>query len=241
MYRATLSLLLAVAVGACAGGRFALRSSASAEVARNGDAPAARPLPPGAVIPTTPEEGKDMLERELDAMSQVEAQLDSLRRERGTMEGALQNLELGRASGAPPAASYSRAPRDRIVSNQGTPSHPTAGAARALDATTVYFAANSSVLSEMMKRLLWEKAEILRAHPAFVLAITGHADDRGSDEDNQALSERRAEAVRAFLVSRGVEDHRLSIAGIGRTAPAAPGQSEQARGRNRRVEFEVRW
>lgn len=228
MHRATLALLLAVTAAAC-GGRFARRTngpSASAKV----DA-----------APHAPEQSAETLARELDAMRRVEASLDSLRRQRGSIEAGVSGLELGRGAGtgaAGTSAGRRRAPDTEYRETRHVPG--TSGAARALDVTIVRFALNSASLGEMMKRLLVEKAEILRAHPSLSIAIVGHADDGGTDEQNQVLSERRADAVRSYLIARGIEAHRLSAAGMGRIDPVRAGRGDPVRSRNRRVEFDVR-
>lgn len=69
--------------------------------------------------------------------------------------------------------------------------------------------------------------------------IEGHTDDRGSDNLNQALSQRRAEAVRAALVEEGIAASRLTAVGLGKTQPVADNATAEGRARNRRVEIIV--
>jgi outer membrane protein OmpA-like peptidoglycan-associated protein len=71
------------------------------------------------------------------------------------------------------------------------------------------------------------------------LEIAGHTDDVGSNADNQKLSEERAQAVRNYLISRGVAAGRLKAVGYGKSKPLVKGKSEEARARNRRVEMTI--
>jgi OOP family OmpA-OmpF porin len=71
-----------------------------------------------------------------------------------------------------------------------------------------------------------------------VIAI-GHADEIGSDDYNQKLSVRRAEAVKAYLVSKGIEANRVYTEGKGKKQPIASNKTKEGRAKNRRVEIEV--
>ncbi len=84
-----------------------------------------------------------------------------------------------------------------------------------------------------------EMAEVLKAHPELRVNIVGHTDNHGSDAYNQSLSERRAEAIKAYLVKRGVEGGRLTTEGRGESQPIVPNDTDENRLRNRRTEFEV--
>jgi outer membrane protein OmpA-like peptidoglycan-associated protein len=79
--------------------------------------------------------------------------------------------------------------------------------------------------------------EFVNRDPARKVRIEGHTDARGSANLNQALSQRRAEAVREALVARGVDAARISAIGMGKDNPVAPNDSEAGRARNRRVEI----
>ena len=73
-----------------------------------------------------------------------------------------------------------------------------------------------------------------------VVVIEGHADERGSEEYNLALGERRAEAVRRYLEALGVAESQLRIVSYGESKPAALGSDEAAWRLNRRAEFRTR-
>ncbi len=69
--------------------------------------------------------------------------------------------------------------------------------------------------------------------------IEGHTDDRGDASYNQELSQRRAQAVVAFLIDQGVDRSRLTAVGVGETQPIASNKTKRGRATNRRVEFVI--
>lgn len=82
-------------------------------------------------------------------------------------------------------------------------------------------------------------ATFLRENPERSVAIEGHTDSVGSDSFNQGLSERRAEAVRVALTSRGIDGSRVTAKGLGKSAPVASNATAEGRQRNRRVEVVI--
>jgi outer membrane protein OmpA-like peptidoglycan-associated protein len=84
---------------------------------------------------------------------------------------------------------------------------------------------------------LKEMVAMLREHADLKLAIEGHTDNVGDAAANQTLSEKRAAAVRAYLVGQGIDESRLRSAGYGASKPAAPNDTSEGRQRNRRVEL----
>jgi len=103
----------------------------------------------------------------------------------------------------------------------------------------IYFGFDQSDLSSTSRQALVEKAEVLRAAPSLSVRIEGHADERGSDEYNLALSNRRAAAAKRFLVSLGISAERVETVGHGEERPLDQEESEAAWARNRRDEFRV--
>ena len=103
-------------------------------------------------------------------------------------------------------------------------------------ATTFYFEFDSSVLNEDSRAALNIHAEVLSASPRSV-RIEGHADERGSREYNIALGERRANAVRDYLVLNGVDADLIEAVSYGEEQPADSGSYESAWSANRRVEI----
>jgi len=103
---------------------------------------------------------------------------------------------------------------------------------------TVYFGYDSSGLSSENLSIISRNAEILRNRSGMV-QIAGHCDDRGTQEYNLALGERRALAVRDQLIRLGVSPDRILTISYGKEFPAAQGSGEAVWARNRRAEFLV--
>lgn len=109
----------------------------------------------------------------------------------------------------------------------------------ALAADTLYFEYDSSVVRDSEQGKVEAVASFLAGSPAVALEIEGHCDERGTEEYNRALGERRALAVREALIARGVNADRLFTISYGKDRPALDGQDESAWSRNRRGEFVV--
>jgi len=116
-----------------------------------------------------------------------------------------------------------------------------AAVAVARDALTdiVFFEYDSDEITPTAEGKLASKAAVLRANPGVRLRIEGHCDQRGSTEYNLALGQRRAEAVRAYLVNLGIDGGRLSTLSYGKERPLVEGDDEDSFARNRRAEFAV--
>jgi peptidoglycan-associated lipoprotein len=103
-------------------------------------------------------------------------------------------------------------------------------------ATTFYFGFDESTLRPDARAALRVHAEQLRQNPQQV-RLVGHTDERGSREYNMALGERRANAVRDFLVLQGVDSSLIETVSYGEERPAVMGSYEGAWAQNRRVEL----
>ena len=102
----------------------------------------------------------------------------------------------------------------------------------------IYFDTGSDRIRPESSGTLGEIAAMLKEHADLRLTIEGHTDNVGQADANQALSEKRAAAVKAALVSTyGIEDGRLETAGFGPSKPAAPNDTPEGRQQNRRVEL----
>lgn len=88
-------------------------------------------------------------------------------------------------------------------------------------------------------QVLEQKLAILQANPSLRIRIVGHCDERGSDEYNLALGQRRANAAREFLVNRGVAADRIITESRGEEEPLNPASNEDAWAQNRRAEFHI--
>ena len=101
----------------------------------------------------------------------------------------------------------------------------------------VNFANNSAQLTPGSSKTLDEAAAALIRRSEVRAEVAGHTDKRGSAQHNRTLSQRRAETVMRYLVSKGVEPARLTARGYGPDAPIADNGSESGRAANRRVEL----
>jgi outer membrane protein OmpA-like peptidoglycan-associated protein len=103
----------------------------------------------------------------------------------------------------------------------------------------VMFQTGGSELSAQARQRLDTVANALSAYPDRDIVVEGHTDSQGNDEANRELSQRRAEAVRGYLVSRGVPDARIRAVGRGEAEPVATNDTAEGRASNRRVEVVV--
>ncbi len=104
----------------------------------------------------------------------------------------------------------------------------------------VYFRTDSDQIQRRSHALLDNVVAVLNNHPEIThLRIEGHTDDRGDDDHNMDLSTRRAEAVKAYLASHGVDEGRLHAQGFGETRPVVENDTREHRAQNRRVEFNI--
>ena len=98
----------------------------------------------------------------------------------------------------------------------------------------IYFAYDSDVLVPSETANLDKIAAYLNQHPQLGLVIEGHCDNRGTDEYNRALGERRANAIRAYLAGRSVANERMKTVSFGEDKPAVQGSGESVWRQNRR-------
>jgi peptidoglycan-associated lipoprotein len=105
---------------------------------------------------------------------------------------------------------------------------------------TIYFDFDRYAIREDARPILKANAKSIAASRAWKkITLEGHCDERGSEEYNLALGERRASAAKRYLVSLGVPDSRLTTVSFGESTPAVQGHDESAWRWNRRVEFRV--
>lgn len=103
----------------------------------------------------------------------------------------------------------------------------------------ILFDVDQSTLKSQAQTNLREMADVLVKYPETNLVVSGHTDNTGTEEYNQRLSERRAQAVRGFLAENGVDASRLRAEGYGESLPVASNESVDGRAQNRRVEVQI--
>jgi len=104
---------------------------------------------------------------------------------------------------------------------------------------TVYFAFDDYTLNMESQEKLNSVADFMRANSSAIVQVEGHCDERGSNEYNMALGQRRAESIKNYLVTLGVSPSRLSTISYGEERPAVDGSNEAAWRLNRRAEFVI--
>ena len=119
------------------------------------------------------------------------------------------------------------------------PAKPKPVAEKVTFAADVLFDFDKSVVKPEGKSKLDDLSGKVRGVNLEVVIAIGHADSIGSDAYNQKLSVRRAESVKAYLVSKGIEPNRIYTEGKGEKQPVADNKTREGRAKNRRVEIEV--
>jgi outer membrane protein OmpA-like peptidoglycan-associated protein len=103
----------------------------------------------------------------------------------------------------------------------------------------ILFGFDSSTLQPQAKTNIYKLADILKKYPDSNILIAGHTDSDGSEQYNQSLSERRAQAVSDYTKLQGVNPSRLSTIGLGEMEPVATNESVEGKQLNRRVEIAI--
>jgi peptidoglycan-associated lipoprotein len=143
---------------------------------------------------------------------------------------------------APPPRREPPPPPTRVAPPPPQPNRDSIAAAdRARDAlrATVYFDFDRSELRQDQRGVLDAKLPVLRANPSIRIRIEGNADERGSDEYNLALGQRRADVAKRYLVEHGIDAGRIDITSNGEEKPVCQEHDESCWSRNRRDEFVI--
>jgi peptidoglycan-associated lipoprotein len=110
----------------------------------------------------------------------------------------------------------------------------------AFEDENIHFDFDKYVLTPQAMMILDDKAAYLREHPGVRVLVEGHCDDRGSNEYNLALGDRRANSAKDYLVKSGVAEGRITTISYGEEQPLCRQQNESCWSRNRRDQFSVR-
>jgi peptidoglycan-associated lipoprotein len=143
------------------------------------------------------------------------------------------------ATPGPNADSAAAAERERLERERREREAALAGAVGTDLKAMIHFDFDASDVRADDAANLDRKAAILGANPGVRLRISGHADERGSDEYNLALGMRRATAAKRYLENKGVEGSRMEVVSYGEERPLASGSDEATWASNRRDEFDV--
>jgi len=103
----------------------------------------------------------------------------------------------------------------------------------------IYFAFDKYNLDDAAQGVLMSKADFLRENPDIYITIEGHCDERGTNEYNLALGDRRAESAKSFLVDMGIEAYRISTVSYGEERPLCNESIEECWSKNRRDQFVI--
>ena len=139
-----------------------------------------------------------------------------------------------------PAPADDSAERDRLDRERLAREAEERAKAVAADlAMMINFDYDQATVRQTDQATLDRKAAVLAANPNVKLQISGHADERGSDEYNLALGNRRAAAAKRYLENKGIDGSRIDVVSYGEERPLNPGHDEAAYAQNRRDEFQV--
>lgn len=125
-----------------------------------------------------------------------------------------------------------------IIANKGCPEIAKEDVKKITQiASRIYFETNSDKIKTISMFRLDELIDLLKKYDAALLSIEGHTDNKGDDAYNLTLSQKRAEAVKKYLISKGILESRLTSVGYGETKPIADNKTSTGRTKNRRVEL----
>ncbi len=126
------------------------------------------------------------------------------------------------------------------AANQGCPDVP-ANLTKSLQSAAgkISFGSNNATLTTSGKTSLNQVVILMNENPAMKLMIEAHTDNVGDDDRNEELSENRADAVKAYLVSKGIAEDRIETEGYGESMPIADNNTAAGRAKNRRIELKM--
>ena len=206
-------------------------------------APAAKPSEPAAPVVAAPPVAAPAVEAPAPAVAEAPSVVD-------VAPAAMEAPALAEAPPAPAAIVEAppappvvvEAPPAPAAAAPAKPAAPVAPAPTAVKVTfetDTFFAFDKSVLQPAGKTKLEDLVSKLQGTDIEVIVATGHTDSTGTDAYNQKLSMRRANAVKAFLVSKGLPAERVFTEGKGEKQPVASNKTAEGRAKNRRVDVEV--
>ena len=152
---------------------------------------------------------------------------------------AKKQIGTGEAAPAPaaaaPSAPAAAAPSTKAVDD----ADKLRGEIKAFEAEGIYFDYDKSEIKAEAKAILEKKAAWLRANPSYKVKIEGNCDDRGTNEYNLALGDRRAKAAQKYLNALGISMDRMSTISYGEEKPTCTEKNEKCWSKNRRDDFKL--
>jgi peptidoglycan-associated lipoprotein len=145
--------------------------------------------------------------------------------------------QVGTGEAAPAAAAPAPAPKP--AAPPSTAGVDVAQEVRAFEAEGIYFDFDKSEIRAEAKAILEKKAAWLRANPSYKVKIEGNCDDRGTNEYNLALGDRRAKAAQKYLNALGISMDRMSTISYGEEKPTCNEKNEKCWSKNRRDDFKL--
>ena len=128
---------------------------------------------------------------------------------------------------------------EEVAAPAAAPAVSTKAISKKLTKNVVYFDFNKYDIKAEYRDMLQGMADTLKQYPSIVVLIAGNCDERGTEEYNQALGERRAQAVYDYMIRLGVPAEQLDIISFGEDRPAVKGSNEEAWAKNRRDNFTI--
>jgi peptidoglycan-associated lipoprotein len=163
--------------------------------------------------------------------------IEAARRRQQAMQDSIAREQARRDSAARAQAEADRLRRQREADSLAALGRDN-DAVKAMIGRAIHFDLDkSNIRAGEDTQILDEKLRVLQANPGLSIEIVGNADERGSDEYNLALGNRRAVAAKQYLTGRGIDASRISTRSAGEEQPVDPGHTEDAWAKNRRDEF----
>jgi outer membrane protein OmpA-like peptidoglycan-associated protein len=156
-----------------------------------------------------------------------------------TAKGAIIGAAVGGVAGAAIGAQMDKQAKELAMDVEGARVERVGEGIAVTFESGLLFDFDSDVIRGAARDNLVNLANSLKKYPKTDLMIVGHTDSMGADAYNQALSERRARAAKAFLISQGVASDRVQVAGRGEAEPIAENETDAGRSQNRRVEVAI--
>jgi peptidoglycan-associated lipoprotein len=136
------------------------------------------------------------------------------------------------------AAERARIEAERLAAQQQA-QQSAMGARNLFTNEDIHFEFDSSAILPAAQQVLAAKADYMRANGAIAVTVEGHCDERGTDAYNMALGQRRADAVRDYMINLGIGGARLNTISYGEERPVDMGHNEEAWAKNRRAHFAI--